>query len=181
MSAVPRRAAVFLDRDGTLIKAPVSGGKPRAVANPSEVQLTKGAADFCAALLEAGVQLFMVTNQPDVARGLVSRYTVEQINQTVATSLEIADVAVSWADDDSDPLRKPNPGLLLDLAARHDVDLARSVMVGDRWRDVEAGKRAGTATVFIDRSYGERPPEGADLTVKEIGEALEWVLERVTG
>lgn len=172
---------MFLDRDGTLISAPVSrDGVPGAIHDPSQVHLTRGAADFCAAMHEAAVQLFIVTNQPDVARGLVARYLVEQINQSLAEALDIAEVAVAWSDDDADPLRKPNPGLLLDLAARHDVDLARSVMIGDRWRDVVAGQRAGTATVFIDRRYrGDRPPDGPDLTVKELGDATDWVLERV--
>lgn len=172
---------MFLDRDGTLITAPTSDdGMPGAVRDSGQLELTKGAAKFCAALREAGVPLFMATNQPDVSRGLVARYTVEQINQILATTLEITAVAVCWADDDSDPCRKPNPGMLLDLAETHGIDLAASVMIGDRWRDVEAGQAAGTATVFIDRGYQERPPDSPDLTVREIGDAIDWVLERVT-
>lgn len=172
---------MFLDRDGTLIKAPVAqDGSPGAVRDVSQVELIKGARKLCSALRAADVPVFIVTNQPDVARGLVPRYIVEQINQSLAATLDVTEVAVSWSDDDSDPLRKPNPGLLLDLAARYDVDLARSVIVGDRWRDVEAGQAAGTATVFIDRGYREREPETADLKVRELSEAVDWVVTFVT-
>ena len=148
---------MFLDRDGTLIKSGVTReGKPAAINEPDDVQLTSGAAEFCAAMQEAGVQLFMVTNQPDVARGLVPRYTVEQINQSLANALEIAEVAVSWSDDDADPLRKPNPGLILELAARHDVDLGRSVMIGDRF-GLGGQKRPRPRAMSLSGSSGAMP------------------------
>lgn len=72
--------------------------------------------------------------------------------------------------------RKPKPGMLVDLAARFAVDLERSVMVGDRWRDVEAGKRAGCGTVFIDYEYDEERPSGADFICRSLAEALPWIL-----
>ncbi len=166
---------MFFDRDGTLIKAPVVGGKPSAVRSVDAVVLTDGARQVCGELEELGVPLFVVTNQPDVARGLTTQYVVEQIDGAVVQALRITDLAVCWSDDDEDPRRKPNPGLIVELAERHGIDLARSVTVGDRWRDIEAGRRAGTKTVFIDRGYDEQQPEAADLVVREIDEALDWL------
>jgi len=171
------RAAVFFDRDGTLIEAPVVDGRPRAVRAVGDIQLTKGARQLCGELEELGVPLFVATNQPDVVRGLTTQYVVEQIDAAVVQALRITDLAVSWSDDDADAHRKPNPGLFLDLAREHDIDLARSITVGDRWRDIEAGRRAGTRTVFIDRGYDEQQPEAPDLVVSELGDALDWIRE----
>ncbi|MFT4034549.1 MAG: HAD-IIIA family hydrolase [Patulibacter sp.] len=179
MSAGSIRAAVFFDRDGTLIDAPVVDGRPRAVRSVGQMQLAAGAREVCGELEELGVPLFVVTNQPDVARGLTSQYVVEQIDSAVVQALRITDLAVCWADDDDDPRRKPNPGLLLELAERHQIDLARSVTVGDRWRDIEAGRRAGTRTVFIDRSYDEQRPDAPDLVVTRLDEALDWIRDQL--
>lgn len=175
MTEQASRPAVFFDRDGTLIKAPIVGGKPTAVRSVDEVVLTDGARQVCGELEELGVPLFVVTNQPDVARGLTTQYVVEQIDAAVVQALRITDLAVCWSDDDDDPRRKPNPGLLQELAERHGIDLRRSVTVGDRWRDIEAGRRAGTKTVFIDRGYDEQRPEAPDLVVREIDDALDWL------
>jgi D-glycero-D-manno-heptose 1,7-bisphosphate phosphatase len=169
------RSAVFFDRDGTLIDAPVVDGRPGAIRGVDEIKLTTGARQVCGELEELGVPLFVITNQPDVARGLTTQFVVEQIDAAVVQALRITELAVSWSDDDHDPRRKPNPGLLLDLAQRHAIDLARSITVGDRWRDIEAGERAGTRTVFLDRGYNERQPVAPDLVVHELDEALDWI------
>ncbi|MDQ8043158.1 MAG: HAD-IIIA family hydrolase [Solirubrobacteraceae bacterium] len=171
------RPAVFFDRDGTLITAPVKDGKPGAIRSVEEMKLVKDAAAVCGELKELGVPLYVFTNQPDVVRGLTTQYVVEQINGAVQSALGIDEVAVSWSDDPDDPLRKPNPGLLTQLAEKHGLDLAESITVGDRWRDIEAGQRAGTKTVFIDRGYTEKHPDKPDLVVHELGEALDWIRE----
>ena len=171
--------AVFFDRDGVLIEAPVRGGRPAAIRSVEQLSLTRDAAAVCGELKELGVPLFCFTNQPDVKRGLTTRYVVEQINTAMAGTLGITEVAVAWTDSDEDPMFKPNPGMLLALAEKHDIDLSKSVAVGDRWRDIVAGQRAGTKTVFIDRKYSERAPDGADLTVSELGEALDWIREQL--
>lgn len=173
------RPAVFFDRDGVLVDAPVVNGRPAAIRSVEDLSLTRDAAAVCGELGELGVPLFVFTNQPDVKRGLTSRYVVEQINTAIAGTLGITEVAVSWADSDEDPRFKPNPGMLLELAEKHHIDLSRSIVVGDRWRDIVAGRRAGTKTVFIDRKYSERAPDDPDVTVRELGEALDWIREQL--
>lgn len=178
MSRSGGRSAVVFDRDGVLIESPVIGDGPVAIRDPADLEFTPDAHAVCAELRDAGLPLFVFTNQPDVARGKTTREAVDAINDAVAAELGITEVACCYLDGDETPCRKPNPGMLLDLAAAHDLDLSRTVVVGDRWRDIEAGDRAGTHTVFINRNYGERQPTTAGLTVTELGESTAWILQQ---
>jgi D-glycero-D-manno-heptose 1,7-bisphosphate phosphatase len=173
------RRAVFLDRDGVLNRANVVDGKPLPPASVEELELLPGVEQACRQLHEAGLLLIVVTNQPDVARGTQTIETVEALNRELSSRLPLDEIRVCPHDDaDHCDCRKPAPGLLLDAAREHGIELENSVMVGDRWRDVEAGRRAGCATVFLDSGYSERPPEAPDLTVGTLGEAVPWILER---
>lgn len=173
------RRAVFFDRDGVLIEALRLSGKPGAISDAAEITYTRDAERVCAALRAQDVPLFIFTNQPDVGRGLVPQEAVDTINARIASHLGITAVAVAFSGDDADPLRKPNPGMLLELAREHGLDLAGSVAVGDRWRDVEAGRRAGVPTLFIDRDWDEQQPAEPDHAVPELGDGLPWILERL--
>ena len=157
--------------------APVIEGRPGSIRAEEELELEPGAADACDALAAAGFPLIVVTNQPEIARGTQSAAAVERINQRLRELLQLAEIVVCPHDDeDGCPCRKPKPGMLVDAAERHDLDLAASYMVGDRWRDVEAGRRAGCTTVFLNREYSETVPEHPDVTVRTIGEAAAWIL-----
>jgi len=144
---------VFLDRDGTLIRAFTIGGVSVPAHEQAEVEFLPGVADALWELKQAGFYLIVVTNQPDVARGTQSRETVEAINALVARTLPIDDIACCFHDDsDRCQCRKPSPGMLIEAAAKHRLDLASSFMVGDRWRDIEAGQRAGCTTLLVHQS-----------------------------
>ena len=174
------RPAVFLDRDGVLNRAIVRGGKPYAPVSVDDLVIAPDAADALARLKTAGYRLVIVTNQPDVARGDQRREVVEAINAAIAAVLPIDEIRVCYHDDgDRCRCRKPAPGLLLQPPAH---DLSRSVMVGDRWRDVEAGKRAGVrATVLIDCGYQESMPVEPDVRVHSLRHAVEWILDLKPG
>jgi D-glycero-D-manno-heptose 1,7-bisphosphate phosphatase len=174
-----KNKAVFLDRDGVLNQAVVRNGKPHPPANAKELAL---APDANAALLELKAQgflLLVVTNQPDVAKGITTQAAVEEINRKLASELPLDDVFVCYhQDSDNCDCRKPKPGMILAAARKHNVDLAESFMVGDRWRDVEAGQNAGCRTVFIDGGYEERQPaRPADATVHSLKDAANWILQ----
>jgi len=169
--------AVFLDRDGVLNRAVVRDGRPYPPRTVGELEILPGVREACAALRSAGLRLIAVTNQPDVGRGERSRDVVDEINRAVLSTLQLDDVRVCPHDDGDRCLcRKPAPGLIIDAARDWGIDLATSVMVGDRWRDVESGKRAGCKTVFIDRGYVERRPDSPDLTVASLPDAVSWIL-----
>ena len=176
--AAAGRRAVFLDRDGVLNRATVVDGVPHPPSSVAELELLPGVEDACRRLHEAGLMLIVVTNQPDVARGTQTIDEVDALNRELAARLPLDEIRVCPHDDTDDcACRKPAPGMLLDAAREHGIELAKSVMVGDRWRDVEAGKRAGCKTVFVAAGYSERPPDAPDLTVRGLGEAVAWILD----
>ena len=169
------KAAVFLDRDGVLNRTVVRAGKPYPPASVECMEVFPDAAEALGRLKAAGYRLVVVTNQPDVARGDQRREMVEAINAALAARLPIDEVRVCYHDDaDGCGCRKPNPGLLLQEPV---PDLSESVIVGDRWRDIQAGRRAGLgAAVLIDRGYDEPVDVEPDVRVRSLGEAVDWIL-----
>lgn len=174
-------AAAFLDRDGVLNEAIVRDGRPSPPSGVDEVVIPNAVREACRRLSEAGLLLIVVTNQPDIARRATTPDAVDAINRHVTEELGLDAVYVCPHDDtDACDCRKPAPGLLLRAAARHGVDLARSVMIGDRWRDVEAGRRAGVTTVWLRRNYDERPPAGPDHVVDHLLDVVPLVVRLAT-
>lgn len=175
------RRAVFLDRDGVLNRAFVRQGKPYPPVSLAELEILPGVAEACAVLREAGFLLIAVTNQPDVARGTQRREVVKAINQALADQLPLDDIRVCYHNDvDHCPCRKPEPGLLLEAARDWAIDLSASFMVGDRWKDIEAGRRAGCKTIFVDYGYIEKEPDNPDCRVGSPIEAVDWILRHCT-
>ena len=173
---------MFLDRDGVLNEAVVRDGKPYPPANRASLRIFTGTAEALARLKERGYLLLVVTNQPDVARGNQKRETVEEINSRLRTELPLDDVLTCYHDDADDcDCRKPRPGLIRRAAQQHGIDLSRSYMIGDRWRDIDAGANAGCKTILIDRGYAERAPASApDARVGSLSDAVDWILKTTT-
>lgn len=144
--------------------------------------LFDGVPEACSRLAAAGYVLVVTTNQPDVGRGTQSQATVEAMHAELLRQVPvIARVEVCYAPglDKSHPpdrRRKPEPGMLLDAAAALHIDLNRSWMIGDRWRDIDCGKRAGVRTVFIDFGYAEELRDQPDFVVKTFPDAVDAVL-----
>jgi D-glycero-D-manno-heptose 1,7-bisphosphate phosphatase len=176
IAAVKR--AVFLDRDGVLTRALVRGGKAYAPVIPAQAEIAADAPSALGRLRGAGFLLVVVTNQPDVGRGIARREDVEAIHHALRAALPLDAVFVCYHDDaDGCACRKPLPGMLLEAAAKFSIDLAHSFMIGDRWRDVDAGAAAGCRTILIECGYDERPPENApDTRVANLSEAADWIL-----
>jgi D-glycero-D-manno-heptose 1,7-bisphosphate phosphatase len=173
------RAAVFLDRDGTLNAAVVRAGQPYPPTTTEEFALLPGVAEGCARLKTTGYVLVVATNQPDVGRGTLSQAAVEAIHARMCQLLPIDRVEVSYdsgREDPPSPFRKPAPGMLLRAARELGLDLTCSWMVGDRWRDIDCGKSAGCRTVFIDRDGAEKLRARPDFTAHDFGEAVDIIL-----
>ncbi len=147
-------SAVFFDRDGVLNHALLRDGRPISPRTPAEFVLVEDAAAALALLRMHGFATFAVTNQPDLARGLLSAAALDAMHARLRIALPLDEIAVCAHDDaDACACRKPRPGLLTGLAARHGLDLRRSFMVGDTWRDTGAGEAAGCRTLLLDRPY----------------------------
>ncbi len=176
---MPSRPAVFLDRDGTLNVQVIREGHPFAPQTLDEFRLFDGVSEACRALKAAGFVLVVATNQPDVGRGLQSQSMVEAMHTRLRQLVpEIDRIEVCYDPGNGEPSRrrKPEPGMLLDAASTLDLDLAHSWMVGDRWRDIDCGKRAGVRTVLVDFGYAEELHEKPDFTAKTFAEAGRIIL-----
>ena len=168
--------AVFLDRDGVLNRPVIMDGKPYPPANIQEFEILADVPEAMKRLKSRGYLLICVTNQPDVARGTQKRENIEAMHEILQSSLPLDAIEVCYEDGDDCPMRKPNPGMILAAGHRLGVDLDVSFMVGDRWRDVEAGRLAGCCSVFIDHGYQESLKSRPAATVHNLLEAAEWIL-----
>ena len=169
--------AVFLDRDGVINRVVLRDGRPFPPASADDLEILPRVPEAIAAMRLAGYRIIVVTNQPDVATGVQRREVVEAFHERLRGSLEIDDVRVCFhTDSDGCSCRKPKPGMLLDAAESWHLDLSRSWMVGDRWRDIEAGKAAGCKTILVRGSYSERHAEDPDTVVDSLHEASVLVL-----
>jgi len=167
-----KSAAVFLDRDGVLNRPVLVRGRPHPPATLAAFEVLPGVSPALHMLKSHGYSLIVVTNQPDVARGSGCRATIDRMHEMLRLRLPIDAILTCFHDDADDcGCRKPRPGLLLRAAEDLDLDLARSFMVGDRWRDIEAGRRAGCGTFFVDRGYDEARPPAFDYRVGSLPEA----------
>lgn len=171
--------AVFLDRDGVINAAVVRGGKPYPPATLDEFRLLPGVAEAVGTLKRAGFRVVVATNQPDVATGIQSLAVVEAIHDRLRSLLPVDAVRVCYhAEGGGCDCRKPRPGMLTAEARESSIDLARSYMVGDRWRDVGAGRAAGCATVLIGDGYGEPELMPPDVAFDTLAEAADWIVSR---
>jgi D-glycero-D-manno-heptose 1,7-bisphosphate phosphatase len=172
------RSAVFFDRDGVLNEAIVRDGKPYPPNGIGDLRIVPGARRALERLANVVPLLFVVTNQPDVARGAQKRETVEAMHEELRRQLPIERIYTCYHDDtDGCTCRKPKPGSLLAAAAEFGLDLRTCYMVGDRWRDIDAGAAAGCTTILLDRGYDERSSAGQpDVVVRTLEEAVDEIL-----
>ena len=173
------RRAVFLDRDGVINRSLIRDGKPYAPLTLADVEIAPGVPDALQQLRDAGFLLIVVTNQPDVIRRQGSRREIDAIHAHMRKTLAIDDVRVCYHDDPSGcACRKPSPGMLYAAAVEHEIQFAGSYLVGDRWRDIVAGQRAGCTTILVDGGHDETTTVEPDARLQDLREAAAWILRR---
>jgi transaldolase len=171
------RRAVFVDRDGVINRAVVRGGRPYPPARVEDVEILPGVVEAVEALRAVGFLVIVATNQPDVAAGRQTRAGVDAIHRLIRSAVPVDDVRTCpHVDADRCACRKPKPGLLVEAAGGWGIDLSRSFMVGDRWRDVGAGRAAGCRTVLVGDGYGETFPDMPHAVAGSLAEAAALIL-----
>jgi len=169
------RPALFVDRDGTLMV------EVDHCHDPADVRVYPGAAEVLAQARSLGWAVIMITNQSGIGRGY---FTVEQFESVQAElfrqlngEVEASYMAPDHPDNPS-PRRKPAPGMILEAASEHGIDLKRSFMIGDKGIDIECGRNAGVRTILVETGYGkEHLGCGADFIAPTVTEAVRLVLD----
>jgi D-glycero-D-manno-heptose 1,7-bisphosphate phosphatase len=175
MSGLQR--ALFLDRDGVLVRAEIRGGRAYGPITIEDFALLPGILQPLEMLRSAGYLLIVATNQPSISRGELRWSTLERMHRMLKDAVPLDDIVVCpHSDEDDCACRKPKPGLLLNAARIHSIDLGQSFFIGDTGRDLEAGRLAGVETILLDREYNRGEP--AAIRVRDVGEGADWILER---
>ncbi len=175
------KPALFLDRDGTITRSLVRDGRPFAPTRLKDFEVLPGVAETVDMVRGAGFPVIVITNQPDLTTGKQTPEVMAQMHAVLKKAVALDDIFVCpHVDEDGCDCRKPKPGLIRAAADKWSLDCARSVMVGDRWRDIEAGRAAGCATVFIDNGYAESRPDCTDLIVSSLVQAKSFIMQKLS-
>ncbi|BBD97383.1 HAD family hydrolase [Sphingobium amiense] len=178
---MPKKRAVFLDRDGTLI---VERGY---LSDPAGVELERLAAPSLARLQKAGWLLVLVTNQSGIARGYFSEQQAHRVNEAVATLLAAQGIMIDGVyicphgPGDGCECRKPAPGLLLNASRDLNIDLVHSFMIGDKRSDLEAACGAGAKGMLVTTGYGETDRDWAAVSGYPVVETLADAADLILG
>ncbi len=173
------KRAVFLDRDGVIVRSNVRDGRPFAATTLGDFVILPESKTVCDTLINAGFIIVVVTNQPDVGNGLVHESVIEEMNYRLAQALPVSMIKVCYHSQiDNCSCRKPKPGMILEAALELGIDTKKSFMIGDRWSDVEAGQAAGCHSIFLNRNYNEKKAESPDHVSDSLIDAAEFILNK---
>ena len=165
-----------MDRDGVINKIVLRKGNPSSPRKFQEFELLPGIELALCHFKEKGFLNIIVTNQPDIARGLMLLSELTRMHKKIEEELKMDDIMVCVHDDmDNCYCRKPKVGMLIEASKKWDIDLKRSFLVGDGWKDMMAGKEAGCTTILLDRVYNKGTV--ADRHVKDVCEIVGMITE----
>lgn len=171
--------AFFLDRDGVVNEVIKKRSKPFPPKDLTEFKFCRGIKKFINICRLKKYKIFIVTNQPDYKRGKVTKSSIENINAFIYMNLNIDEIVCCYHDDDDNcDCRKPKYGMLKYLKKKYCINMKKSFMIGDRWKDIECGKNAGCKTIFIDKSYEEIKPKKYDFSFKSITSLIKGLNEK---
>lgn len=170
--------AVILDRDGVINEVFLQNGNPIPPRSLDELRIILGVSEAIHLLKSHGFIVLCLTNQPDVSRGTMTREGVEEINKHLEEELQIQEIFVCFHDDrDRCECRKPKPGGIEYFLAKYNLGRSSTYMIGDRWKDIEAGRAAGVNTVYIARDYAEKAPKDYTFSAPDLLTAAGQIVE----
>ena len=172
------KPSIFLDRDGVVVKTHIRAKKPFAVNNINDFVILPGVKEAIKELKRLGFLVIIVTNQPDISKGLIKIATINKMHEMLMSQLALDDIKLCpHLSEDKCNCRKPNPGMLLEAAKEYSINLKNSYMIGDRVSDIKAGEKAGCKCIFIDHGYAETESENFEINmiVKSLPEAVNLI------
>ncbi|MDA9990842.1 HAD-IIIA family hydrolase [Paracoccaceae bacterium] len=173
---VKRKSAVFLDRDGVLLRSDIIRGKAYAIRSIKEYELLPNVLKSLELLKLLDFCLVVITNQPDIGNGLCSEAVSTQIHERLIRETPIEHVYMCPHQQNSYCYcRKPAPGMIFKAQLELDLDLTSSWVVGDRASDVQSGFNAGCKSIFIDLQYKEKKPDIQNATSNNLEDAVKII------
>jgi len=168
-----KNKAFFFDRDGILNKVILKKNKPYAPLFPHQLNKNYEILKLIKILKKKKFKLIVITNQPDIKSGKLSKHSLKIINSEIKFFFSIDEIIVCHHDKfDKCDCRKPKIGMIKRAEKKWKLDLKKSFLIGDRWRDIKAGNSAGCKTIYIDYMYDERKPKKADYKFTTIEEMV---------
>lgn len=169
--------AVFLDRDGVLVKSFVKNGKAFAPIKFKDFKIYKQSMRCVNKLNSLGFKIFVVTNQPDVGRKIIPKKILNKMHSVLKKKTKVIKIyTCTHTLEQKCKCRKPLPGMLFEAAKSHKINLKKSYMIGDRSTDILCGNQAGCKTIFINRNYREKKPLKQIASVKNLKEATNCII-----
>lgn len=171
-----KNKAFFLDRDGVINRTLLKKGKPVAPRKFKEFKILKNVDKSLIFLKKKGFKNIVITNQPDVKKGLTENNLLKKINNKIKSKLKIDDIFVCiHIESDKCKCRKPNIGLILKAKKKWNIDFKKSYLIGDRWRDIYLANRLKINCFYIDKNYKEKKPKKFNYKVKNLFDAIKEI------
>jgi len=170
-----KNKALFLDRDGIINEVVFREKKHVSPRTFKEFKLKKGIQKFLQKVKKSGFLTIIVTNQPDIARGLMKPDELKKMHNFIEKELPIDEIfCCPHNDSDNCSCRKPKPGMLIESAKKWQIDLKNSFIVGDSRKDMDAGKNAGCKTILWQTNYNQKTQ--SDFKIKTFSEILKIII-----
>lgn len=166
---------IFFDRDGVINHVVFREKFETAPWSFDEFKIRQDFVELYDSLKDKGYQMFVVSNQPDVIRGDMKQEELDKITKVITDMFDFKEIVYCYDSENTSFNRKPNPGMLLGLIERHNLNREETIMVGDTWKDIEASHKAGIKTIYIKNSYNKLNSYLPDFEVDTLHEVEEVI------
>lgn len=164
---------IFFDRDGIINEVVLRNSKIESPRFINEFKIKDDFINFYTGVSKKNICLFIISNQPDISRKLLTQEELELMNNQLKNNYVFKDIQYCPHDDsDNCNCRKPKPGMILNLLEKHNLNKEESIYIGDGWKDIEAGKKAGVKTVLLSQEYNSEIKSKPDYQVNSLMDLL---------
>jgi len=171
-----KNKALFWDRDGVLNKIIMRDGKPSSPWRIEEFEILPDVKRCLEKTKEMGFLNIVFTSQPDISRGFLKTEELEKMHRIISKTLSVDEIKFCPHDDkDNCECRKPKPGLIVEAVKKWSIDLDKSYVVGDSWKDIKAGKSVGCKTFLLRKKYNKDYKEDYDFEINSLKQMVEII------